>query len=215
MIRLPPRATLTDTLVPYTTLFRSDIDVGRVSGGQLDLDDGIGALERHDEARQHALAFDRDERGRFAELHTYLKFRGVARVIARLFGDHVHAVAIVAAEPPVVVAREPHRADGARFVAVGVGGGRDDGDFARDAGRHRATRAAELVGLRGATGVELRRPHLVVIGVEAADQPAPRGDDLAVVERDVDPLALDRLAIEIERDEIEANRKSTRLNSSH
>src|SRR3546814_5772584 len=60
------------------------------------------------------------------------------------------------------------------------------------------------VGLRGATGVELRRPHLVVIGVEAADQPAPRGDDLAVVERDVDPLALDRLAIEIERDEIEA-----------
>src|SRR3546814_2227617 len=28
MIRLPPRSTLTDTLFPYTTLFRSDIDVG-------------------------------------------------------------------------------------------------------------------------------------------------------------------------------------------
>src|SRR3546814_18546652 len=27
MLRLPPRATLTDTLFPYTTLFRSDLDL--------------------------------------------------------------------------------------------------------------------------------------------------------------------------------------------
>src|SRR3546814_12813545 len=134
MIRLPPRATLTDTLVPYTTLFRSDIDVGRVSGGQLDLDDGIGALERHDEARQHALAFDRDERGRFAARPTDLKFRGVARVIARLFGDHVHTVAIVAPDPPVVFAREPPRAAGALVAAGRCGGRRDDGTLARDPG---------------------------------------------------------------------------------
>src|SRR3546814_18375114 len=54
MIRRPPRSTRTDTLFPYTTLFRS------------------------------------------------------------------HAVAIVAAEPPVIVAGEPDRAHRARFVAVGV-----------------------------------------------------------------------------------------------
>src|SRR5690606_30853910 len=76
-----------------------DIDVGSIGRGQLDLDDGVGALQRHDEARQDALALDGDERGRFAERHADLEFRGVARAVARLFGDHVHAVAIVAAEP--------------------------------------------------------------------------------------------------------------------
>src|SRR3546814_19200911 len=34
MIRRPPRSTRTDTLFPYTTLFRSDLEIGERSGGQ-------------------------------------------------------------------------------------------------------------------------------------------------------------------------------------
>src|SRR3546814_7814930 len=37
MIRPPPRSTRTDTLFPYTTLFRSDVD---------DAGDGVGAIDR-------------------------------------------------------------------------------------------------------------------------------------------------------------------------
>src|SRR3546814_18742171 len=44
MIRRPPRATRTDTLFPYTTLFRSRAeDLRRDAGGK--------SLARHDEAR--------------------------------------------------------------------------------------------------------------------------------------------------------------------
>src|SRR3546814_10394768 len=51
--------------------------------------------------------------------------------------------------------------------------------------------------------VEPGGAHLVVIGVEAADQAPPGGDDLAVIERDLDALAADRLAFEVERDEFQ------------
>src|SRR3546814_17711891 len=37
MIRRPPRSTLTDTLFPYTTLFRSPIGEGADHGDELDL----------------------------------------------------------------------------------------------------------------------------------------------------------------------------------
>src|SRR3546814_7294533 len=37
MLRLPPRSTLTDTLFPYTTLFRSAVDVGDVGEAGEDL----------------------------------------------------------------------------------------------------------------------------------------------------------------------------------
>src|SRR3546814_19661129 len=89
-------------------------------------------------------------------------------------------------EPPVVIAREPDRTHGAGLVAVGVGGRRDHGDLARDAGGHRAVRTAETVGRGAAMRGELRRSHLVVIGIEAADQPPQGGDDLAVIERDLE-----------------------------
>src|SRR3546814_19892274 len=43
MIRLPPRSTRTDTLFPYTTLFRSDVDLhqaGAVRHAAVQLQDG-------------------------------------------------------------------------------------------------------------------------------------------------------------------------------
>src|SRR3546814_6349190 len=59
MIRLPPRSTRTDTLFPYTTLFRSEfggVAVSRskdVLGGQLGQVRILTALERaHDRLRQ-------------------------------------------------------------------------------------------------------------------------------------------------------------------
>src|SRR3546814_9325084 len=45
MIRLPPRSTRTDTLFPYTTLFRSGqtVDINRIAGGN----PGLDAQTRH------------------------------------------------------------------------------------------------------------------------------------------------------------------------
>src|SRR3546814_3668767 len=37
MVRRPPRSTLTDTLVPYATLFRSPLPQGRHTGGPTDV----------------------------------------------------------------------------------------------------------------------------------------------------------------------------------
>src|SRR3546814_4446144 len=70
MIRRPPRSTRTDTLFPYTTLFRSLVDIGipgDLSAGAA-IDNGIGngattahgkcvvyrGLERHGTAATHA-----------------------------------------------------------------------------------------------------------------------------------------------------------------
>src|SRR3546814_14197424 len=47
MIRRPPRSTRTDTLLPYTTLFRSAEDfVSRLKIACKPLDDGIAPLEK-------------------------------------------------------------------------------------------------------------------------------------------------------------------------
>src|SRR3546814_4499994 len=57
MIRLPPRSTLTDTLFPYTTLFRS-VRVVALPGDEVD-PDLVAELEARrigDEARQDLLA---------------------------------------------------------------------------------------------------------------------------------------------------------------
>src|SRR3546814_13952659 len=51
MIRRPPRSTRTDTLFPYTTLFRSD---GHIFGhALLDRDPAGTDADRHQEQRQH------------------------------------------------------------------------------------------------------------------------------------------------------------------
>src|SRR3546814_4863808 len=60
MIRRPPRSTRTDTLFPYTTLFRSldifGIDDHRLAILPLDMADRVGAVQRAVE--RHRLAGD-------------------------------------------------------------------------------------------------------------------------------------------------------------
>src|SRR3546814_16306338 len=56
MIRRPPRSTRTDTLFPYTTLFRSGLAGAGVSG-QRDITDLVAA-GRHDRLLDRAMATD-------------------------------------------------------------------------------------------------------------------------------------------------------------
>ncbi len=175
-----------------------DIDIGRIACRQRHRNHRVLARNFGDEARQHALTFDGDECGRAAERHPHLQPRGGAGGISGVFGDQVHPVAIVAAEPPVILAGEPHRSHRARDAPLAVAGGGDRIDLARNTGVDPAAGQPLRIGGGGAARIELLRAHLIFIGVEAADQPPPRGEDFAAVERDVDPLALDRLAVGIE-----------------
>src|SRR3546814_10408487 len=50
MIRRPPRSTRTDTLFPYTTLFRSDVDAAAGDAG-VGEDQAAGAVARGDDDR--------------------------------------------------------------------------------------------------------------------------------------------------------------------
>src|SRR3546814_12777904 len=53
MIRRPPRATRTDTLLPYTTLFRSpDCGVGGAAGPDLGAQEHAGLLRPHQDVGQ-------------------------------------------------------------------------------------------------------------------------------------------------------------------
>src|SRR3546814_3666513 len=54
MIRRPPRATRTDTLVPYTTLVRSLQDAGRV-GGRLPPRNGVDIFHALDHPAEHGI----------------------------------------------------------------------------------------------------------------------------------------------------------------
>src|SRR3546814_13501921 len=79
MIRRPPRSTRTDTLFPYTTLFRSriDVDAGDLRRPRLDELDGI-------EARAE------DEVRAFQEVPNEVVARHVerAREIGMVLGEH-------------------------------------------------------------------------------------------------------------------------------
>src|SRR3546814_11560999 len=63
MIRRPPRSTRTDTLFPYTTLFRSRLDAGRVGGQDIGDRDrrqrGVGGIERREVGVHRRIEQDR------------------------------------------------------------------------------------------------------------------------------------------------------------
>src|SRR3546814_11817845 len=75
MIRRPPRSTRTDTLFPYTTLFRSDINRSEPNFGVEALDDGkpairyaLAALKNVGANAMAAVVAERSAKGRFRSL---------------------------------------------------------------------------------------------------------------------------------------------------
>src|SRR3546814_19955100 len=137
MIRRPPRSTRTDTLFPYTTLFRSEGDRGAGGGRQQEADD-LAALrilrytsaEHHGARHQAAVA----ERLALDVLHRRLAAAmdpaGLqqsqeqrARVLVVNAEHHVrhHAVELVAGELPATAPAPPLRS------AIGSAAGRARG----------------------------------------------------------------------------------------
>src|SRR3546814_7779129 len=84
MIRRPPRSTRTDTLFPYTTLFRSKFgDAAAQRGDHVDLGLGIGA--GYDRAKAHGIGTRNveHEEARRALRHGRPDFGGDARLDRR------------------------------------------------------------------------------------------------------------------------------------
>ena len=173
-----------------------DEHVGGVAGWQLDLDHRIGAAELGDKAGEHAFALDRDQGGRLAERHPHLKTRGLARAVLGLLGDQVHPVTVVAAEPPVVLARQPDRLDRPAFAPGLIADPRHRSYLARDARGELAFGPAQPVGGGVAGRGQLLDFFLIVIGIKAPDQPPPRGDDPPRIELDRHLLGDQRLAVQ-------------------
>src|SRR3546814_18195184 len=106
MIRRPPRSTLTDTLFPYTTLFRSLVDI---AGGAAQVDAAVGeALAVF--AAQHRALRSEDHR---LERQVLRRIEGV---VVGLSVDH--------AEFPGVAEGRRQEAGAAVARRVGVGQGR-------------------------------------------------------------------------------------------
>src|SRR3546814_3254700 len=105
MIRRPPRSTLTDTLFPYTTLFRSaDRDEAAVGGLKARLaGDGVDQVDA-DEPRH---AFARDEAVDLLVPQDLDLGIGVQPVLQNLFG--AQAVAAVDQRDVVAVVRQVQR----------------------------------------------------------------------------------------------------------
>ncbi len=177
-------------------------DIRRITAGHRHRNHRIGARQLRDKARQHAFAFDGDERGRLTERHAHLEPRVFARAVFGLFGDHIHTIAIVAAEPPRILAHQPHRAHRAAFVPLCIGHARHGSDLARNARRDLAPRQAVVVAGGGAALRQLRDFLLVVIGVEPADQATARGDGFARVQIDMHRCAGDWLVVQIDHNHL-------------
>src|SRR3546814_11481142 len=118
MIRRPPRSTRTDTLFPYTTLFRSEACGAHV----LDRDDGVG---------RHQLEAGLDEQllgEGIADLHGRALLLRVVVELGRGHGGAVDAVA------PGLGADVDHRLSNAR------GGRIEDAEIGRESRREREGR---------------------------------------------------------------------------
>src|SRR3546814_21379 len=74
-IRRPPRSTRTDTLFPYTTLFRSD--AGLVDGAESSVDALVSLLD--DAGLDHALALSQQLRAAGLNVETQLEPRKLAK----------------------------------------------------------------------------------------------------------------------------------------
>src|SRR3546814_4076208 len=87
MIRRPPRSTRTDTLFPYTTLFRSR-DAGHVE--RLGCDGVALQGEEHDDREQQAVEGDRADPGQEAVLVPVDALAALADDPAQVAGEQRH-----------------------------------------------------------------------------------------------------------------------------
>src|SRR3546814_6742611 len=95
MIRRPPRSTRTDTLFPYTTLFRSVRDEDARGGEPHEYDRETRADERRDEARR---AGDRSEE-HTSELQSLMR-NSYAVFCLQKKTRHTHKVLTTVSAPP-------------------------------------------------------------------------------------------------------------------
>src|SRR3546814_17042428 len=116
MIRRPPRSTLTDTLFPYTTLFRSAVAVQRqrAIGGREGGTDRA-AVHRRDRSAVGALRVG-DAVGRVGVAATQARPNIAVGGRRAVFG---HAIAIVARDRDIV--DDPHLEAGVRARTVAAG----------------------------------------------------------------------------------------------
>src|SRR3546814_18978966 len=119
MIRRPPRSTRTDTLFPYTTLFRSLHEIGETDAGAAGLQTETGEAVEHDAG----------ERGEIADAE------GEKTDIEDLLDQAVHAVFVATPGPSQT---------GQLDVVVNQGGG-EGGDLANVQHEPRGAVAVESV----------------------------------------------------------------------
>src|SRR3546814_6368132 len=88
MIRRPPRATRTDTLFPYTTLFRSSEPANRFKGNGADRDEQQQSIEQRGKDRRSAQSISkapgRHALGQFHACPGYHETQNVGKVVARI-----------------------------------------------------------------------------------------------------------------------------------
>src|SRR3546814_16834361 len=123
MIRLPPRSTRTDTLFPYTTLFRSP---GRLTGQR----EAAGAsLREHQKPRQDEVQQQRRQRAGCDREDRLNRGRSVTGAdqqrIYTIIGPTTERVDSPEAEPLPSDRRRPRVVPGKRTVQTPCGGGRD------------------------------------------------------------------------------------------
>src|SRR3546814_7980920 len=177
MIRRPPRSTRTDTLFPYTTLFRSDVDASAGEAG-VGEDQAAGAVARGDDDRV-AIA---DQPPRVATARQYVD----------LFAPEIDEQAPILEH---VDADQPRRADMPPCKGGRVEGGQAEiGHVERGDAEARRQRRA---------GADRRHPQLFA---------PPEIEAIGQFARDDRPLGA---GVDEEGKGSLADRKSTRLNSSH
>ena len=151
------------------------VDVGAPFGLDFQFHGRILAVELQHLAVQNAFALYREQGGGVAERHAHLQFGGVAGLVAALFGQHIHAVVVIAAPPDFSLFRHRDRAAGLRLAAFAVGGGHHQFDFAGLLQMGIAQQQAAAVALARADFAQILAAVLVVIGVEAAHQTLAAG----------------------------------------
>ncbi len=146
---------------------------------------GVVVLERHldhrglagqrlDEALHHPFPLHRDQGGGLAEWHAHLEARALARLVVLLLGQQIHAVVVARLEPPLVLARHPHRAVGeGRVIVFILGAGMQDQ-------------------LTGGAGFGLAQEQTLGVGLALAGlaHPFDLGDILVAVKPADEPLAV-------------------------